>query len=114
MSTKLKINNLELNDNIAFPCDEIEKGINFIAEKMEEKASTGSLNDLIELLDQTRQKIYYRHDLKQGLIYKLMGEYYLARGEKEFARFSLEIAADLLKNYKTINHDVKYQLRPLL
>ena len=111
----MKINAVDLNDNITFPCDEIEKGINLVAENLgDEFPDKREFNNLISLLERTRSQIYYRHDLKQGLIYKLMGEYYLARKEKEYAKYCLEIAVELLKNYKFLNREVKIQLRPLI
>ncbi|HCL57344.1 MAG TPA: hypothetical protein DHW82_10110 [Spirochaetia bacterium] len=114
MKNLIEINAIETNQNFTHPYDEIEKEINFIGLEAERiKPKKAVLKHLFFLLDKTREKLYLYHDLKQGLIYYLTGDYYLKNGEYQFAKFSLEIAYELLKNYRGMNAGIKETLKNL-
>jgi hypothetical protein len=104
MKRFIEVNNLDVNQNIVHPLDEIEKGLNLLegVETVRKKDHFKVLKGLWALLEKTRQKIYPFHELKQGLIYELIGEHYLKAGEANFAYYCLEIAGEMLENYQFI------------
>ncbi len=101
-------NLLENNNNIIHPFDNLEKSINIIADNKNHPKK--SLLILYKLLEHTRQKVYQNHGLKQGIIYQLIAEHFIKKNHFQFAHYNLEIANELLKNYKMRNWRVNEKL----
>jgi len=114
MIQNIAVNTVDLNSNIMYPIDEIERGLCWVAQNFNSARQSKSIPKILyALLERTREQIFERHDLKQGLIYKLLGDYYLLNGQVDYAKFSFEIAHELLFHYRFFDLEVKRQLEKL-
>jgi hypothetical protein len=112
------INNIDSNANIAYPYDEIEKGLNLLGEDIERghKKNKKLLKKLLGLLKKVQKKSYRDPELKRALIEMEIAETYLRRSKYRIARVYLQNAYLLIPKdqCRSIAREIRYKLEHLI
>jgi len=104
MAGFIPINSLSTNENITHKFDEFETVLNLLSCEINSvHPKKKLLENLKYLLKIIHEKEFRDQKLKEGLLYKLLGDYYLTAGQPYAARSSFEKAQSILSSYPSLS-----------